>query len=250
VSALDFDVTDPSQTLVEETEKYVSIPEWVLLHPELSAPAVRLYGVLKMYARRTERAWPGRKTLAAHLGCSEDTIDRHVKQLQAVGAVDVIPRWMGPSGQVLLGPIRGAVQTSSIYRLRWTAPVQGGGRTDAGTPRRTDAGTVAAQMRPEAHAVETHAPEAQLRARANAIGPRHQALALADEMISEGKGAIVVPRGSLAELLLPALAAGTDPDALHQAVRDIVHDGKKLAPWTLQEYVAKGKRAATPWFVQ
>jgi hypothetical protein len=249
VTALDYDVTDPSQTLVEESEKYVSIPEWVLLHPQLSAPAVRLYGVLKMYARRSERAWPGRATLAEHLGCSEDSIDRHMKQLKDAGAVDVIPRWWDtdPSTgerRVHLEPGHLRAQTSNIYRLRWTPP----GRTAAAPPSRKDAALPAAELRPKAHALETHTDEAQEKlARARTEDP---ALTLADELLTAQRGKIAVTRVALAGLLAPPLANGVTPETLRRAVARMVREGERLAPWTLQEYVAKTTSVSNLPFMQ
>lgn len=264
-------ITDPNQTLVEEGEHFVSIPEWILLHPQLPAPAVRLYGVLKMYARKTERAWPGRATLAGHLGCSEDSVDRYVKALRDVGAVRTIARWQAAdrpaygAAPVFLEPGPGRIQTSSIYHLTWSEPglpaqVQGGGRKDAGTGGRKDAGTVAAPVRPEAHAPKAHpggSNERHARATPQGTGAtttksapttdqaRILALSVAEQLISEHGDKITLGSGGLAQLLLAAAQNGVPRRRLERAVKMALHDGKQLAPWILQEYVAKAAAAGS-----
>lgn len=278
-------MTDPSQTLVEERETFVQIPDWVLLHPQLSAPAVRLYGVLKRYARMSERAWPGRKALAGHLGCSEDSVDRYVKQLRDVGAVDVTHRWItapgyGETGQIVLEPGPGRIHTSSIYRLRWHEPavangsglaaarVQGGGRKDAGTGGRKDAGTVAAPVRHEVHAPEAH-PEGSTSSRAGAESPdlpradeklnddgtsyaagtspsaRVSLAHLASKIHAENADRLAVDSRGVEQVIRQAWTNGVPGQRIKSAVRMLLRDGQKLAPWTLQEYVGKAAAASS-----
>lgn len=264
-------ITDPTQTLVEESVTFVQIPDWVLLHPQLAGQEVRLYGVLKRYARRSEKAWPGRSTLARHLGCSEDSVDRYIKKLRDVGAVDVIPRWLepiegphGPVGErVVLEPGPGRPQTSNIYRLRWLEPkVATGaglvaatprGRTDAATPSRTHAAPRAALARPEVHAPEAH-PGGSTSSRAaveppdlpraseklNDGGDREQRLAqLAEEIHAENADRLAVDAKGVAQVIRQALINGVEPLILRRAVKRLLAEGGKLAPWSLQEYVAK-----------
>jgi hypothetical protein len=261
-------VTDPAQTLVEEGERYVSIPEWILLHPQLPAPAVRLYGVLKMYARKTERAWPGRATLGGHLGCSEDSIDRYLKALRDVGAVQAIARWVDTDGhtgdrRVYLEWAEGRSQTSNIYRLMWNEPKvangsglaaatpqesREGGRKDAAPPSRSRAAGTAAAVRPKAHAVEAHAVGSTTEKLARTIPPAETAptedepttpFALADRLLVRLGGSISVGRPALVSLLVPAMQNGVPVRRLERAINRLLQDGKQLAPWTLQEYVSK-----------
>lgn len=275
---IDANLTDPSLTLVEEAETFVSIPDWVLLHPQLSAPAVRLYGVLKKYARKSERAWPGRKTLAGHLGCSEDSIDRYVKQLRDVGAVRTTSRWTsterpatGPM-PIFLEPGPGRMQTSSVYQLAWHEPkvvngsglaaaqVQGGGRTDAGTGGRTSAGTVAAPVRPEVHAGEAHAVEEPTTgAAAPAAKERDTQVSRehwrrADELKLD-RNAIArslvadffeLHRGETAQafpavygVIKTALANGLAPSRLFEAMERVHAEGRPISGGTLQTALRK-----------
>ena len=260
-------ITDPNQTLLEEGEKFVSIPEWILLHQQLSPQAVRLYGVLKMYARKTERAWPGRATLGEHLGCSEDSIDRHVKQLKDAGAIDVIPRWreVDPhTGEdvIYLDNAPGRSRTSNIYRLRWTEPkpqeTTSPSRAVAARGSRGSAATVAAPMRQEAHAVEAHPERSTKEELARTIPPAKTApkedepttpYALADRLLVRLGGNISVTRSALVSLLEPAMKNGVPVKRLERAIHMLLREGKALAPWTLQEYVAKAAASSStsPW---
>ncbi len=66
------------------------VPEWVL-DSGISDGALRLYAVLALEANERGEAWPKRKSLADRLRCSTDTVDRRVKDLVEVGAIEVRP---------------------------------------------------------------------------------------------------------------------------------------------------------------
>ncbi len=70
---------------------FAQIPEWVLFAPELSAQAVRVYGVLLRVADRGSRRGRVRHaTLAAKSGkVSPATIKRAIAELQAFGALEI-----------------------------------------------------------------------------------------------------------------------------------------------------------------
>jgi len=109
---------------------FAMIPEW-LLDSDVSAQAVRLYCVLHRYADKdTQHAHPSRRALAKRLRCSPDTIDRSLKELVEIGAVEVKHRHVEDDRQ-----------TSNDYILR------PGGRTDAAGGGGMDAAGGAAQMR-------------------------------------------------------------------------------------------------------
>lgn len=71
---------------------FAIIPEWLLLHPEISDKAVRLYGVLWRHADKDYRAHPSRQRLALLLRCSKATVDRAVRELVDAGALSVQQR--------------------------------------------------------------------------------------------------------------------------------------------------------------
>ena len=67
---------------------YATIPEWIL-YADIGAQAVRLFCTLDRYVGANASAWPSRATLARKLGCSRETIDRALDQLERIGAVVV-----------------------------------------------------------------------------------------------------------------------------------------------------------------
>lgn len=67
---------------------FAMVPER-LLDSGLSDRAVRLYVLLDRYADEHDKAWPSRATMAKRLSCSEDSIDRAVKELVAAGWLTV-----------------------------------------------------------------------------------------------------------------------------------------------------------------
>jgi helix-turn-helix protein len=74
---------------IRNTLPFATVPEWLLLDPRASDRAVRLYGVLIRHADRSGRAHPSRRRLAHMLGCSESSLDRAMKELVEVGALEV-----------------------------------------------------------------------------------------------------------------------------------------------------------------
>jgi hypothetical protein len=83
-------------TEIRSTEYFAIIPEWVL-HADVSANAVRLYGVLNRFANSRGHAWPSRKTIADLMRVSVATIDRAKDELVELGALTVEARTT-PSG--------------------------------------------------------------------------------------------------------------------------------------------------------
>lgn len=82
---------------------------------DVSANAVRLYGVLNRYANSQGRAWPSRRTLAEALRISPSTIDRAKDELVSIGALTVETRTT-PAGDF----------TSNLYILATSSPVMKG----------------------------------------------------------------------------------------------------------------------------
>lgn len=70
---------------------YTIVGDWVLLNPDLSDRAVRIYCLLRMHCQGTEeRAKPAQSTLAEMLGVKKtDTIGKAIKELVGIGAVSV-----------------------------------------------------------------------------------------------------------------------------------------------------------------
>lgn len=83
-------------TNIQSSDYFAIIPEWVL-KADISANAVRLYGILNRFANGNGRAWPSRNTLADMMRVSKGTIDRAKTELVDIGALLVEQR-VGPAG--------------------------------------------------------------------------------------------------------------------------------------------------------
>lgn len=78
------------------SQTFAMIPEWVLL-ADISAPALRLYGLLLASVNRRKgdgRAWPGMDVLAEMMGYQHrQSIAKFVKELVALGAIEVTTKY-------------------------------------------------------------------------------------------------------------------------------------------------------------
>lgn len=113
------------------------IPHWIIFSG-VSSGAVHLFAVLAKYADYdTHEAFPSRQTLAKGIGKSTDTVDRHVKELQKIGALVVTRRKLpGTQGN-----------QTNIYELIYAEPAQ----TEVSAPVRPgsdDEADLAAHIRP------------------------------------------------------------------------------------------------------
>ncbi len=121
------DAAAPVGLLMVE-ERFSIVPEWVL-DAEISDAAVRLYAVLLRYGQSSGQRMPSRRTLADRLRKrSVDSVDRALKELVGIGAVEVTRRY------------RDGVSLTNRYLVRSTQPGATprsrrgrGGRTAAAT---------------------------------------------------------------------------------------------------------------------
>jgi len=125
-------------TLVVE-QHFAIVPEW-LIDADISDAAYRLYSVLLRYGQSSGSRMPSRALLPRRLRRSVDSVDRALKELVAIGAVAVERRRQGKEF------------LSNRFHLRTARPGAtpssgGGGRNSAATPGRTDAATLAADLR-------------------------------------------------------------------------------------------------------
>jgi hypothetical protein len=116
---------------------FTMIPAALLDRPTsgVSDRAVRLWGLLDRYADTERNAWPSRRTLAATLGCSPDSLDRAIRDLEQSGWLHV-ERRVGREG---------SRNEPSLYTLLDATPPS---RTGAASPSRNGAATLAAPVRP------------------------------------------------------------------------------------------------------
>jgi hypothetical protein len=109
--------------VIRSEQYFAIIPEALLYDKQISANAVRLYGILNRYANNQGKAWPSRKTLADQMALSVATVDRAKEELEGAGWLTVEHR-LSASGD----------HTSNVYTLYTTSsPVTRGGSTSATT---------------------------------------------------------------------------------------------------------------------
>lgn len=114
--------------ITHEAGPWAMVPLWVLnaLVEVKQVQALRLYVALHEWTSGDNRSChPSRRTIADRTGTSVDTVDRDVAALVEIGALRVTPRY-DEAGD----------QTSNDYQVVVVPP-----------PGRTDAATVAAEMR-------------------------------------------------------------------------------------------------------
>lgn len=141
---------------IKAQEYYCQIPEFVL-YADISAQAVRLYGVLHRAADKDSkrRATPSRAKLAEKMRCSVDTVDRAMKELVRIGAVEIRYRLTATGDQTsndyllkVTNRGRSAAATpeereeqNRRSRAQSALALDEGGRTDAATPTENGVGT-------------------------------------------------------------------------------------------------------------
>lgn len=86
------------------TTLFAVVPEWVLYG--FSANAVKVYAALDRCANREREAWPSLGLLGERLDFSEPTVRRAIRELEAGGAVERVPKYV--AGR----------QTTNSYYLR------------------------------------------------------------------------------------------------------------------------------------
>lgn len=103
------------------------IPEWVL-YAQISATAVRIYGVLQRYANdKTNKCHPARATIALKCGLSEKSVDRAIKELKKIQALTVKSR-KSPLGDYTSNEY--TLKTISPAYTQWTSTTPGGDKND------------------------------------------------------------------------------------------------------------------------
>jgi len=83
---------DEHITVIAERGRFEMCPHWLLLAPNVSALAIRLYLVLRKHADSNGECYPSRQRLAAQLGVSLPTLDKARQQLVMVGAIRIDQR--------------------------------------------------------------------------------------------------------------------------------------------------------------
>ena len=97
------------QTLVDNY--FAMIPEWVMLS-DISKSAVLVYLILQRYTNdQTMTCWPSRETIGQRARVSVATVDKCLKELREIGAIQIIHRKKGQG-----------MNSSNLYRLITARP--------------------------------------------------------------------------------------------------------------------------------
>lgn len=89
-------MNDGTRSIITDN-RFAIIPHWIIFS-SISDGALRLYAVLTKYADNESRqAFPSRATLAKDIKKSPDSVDRYIKELEALGALKVQRRKKGGS---------------------------------------------------------------------------------------------------------------------------------------------------------
>jgi hypothetical protein len=96
-----------ARTAAEPSRAWGAVPHDLAADPRLSATAVRVATVLLFWARSKDHCWPADASIGAKVGRSAGTVQRSLRQLEAVG-------WIGRERTDANG-------TGRIIRLTWRA---------------------------------------------------------------------------------------------------------------------------------
>jgi hypothetical protein len=243
--------------------RFAQIPEWVL-DAAVCDRSVRLYGVLARVVATDRQELPPRRILAERLGCSVDSLDRALKELEGIEAVEVIPRRdlsgdAAPNDYVIhfdppekMGGSRTHAATPPHPRGQVAAPTRGGGRVGAavgnkGSERTKERTTDITPLPPgtDLAVPTTCAPAPSLPAAFEAFYaayPRHEGKLAAAKVWSK---AVAAAGGDTNRIISGAMRYRTDPN------RDpsfTAHPGPWLnaGRWDDDPLPARNGRAAPP----
>jgi GntR family transcriptional regulator len=97
--------------LETELGRFALLPEWTIVHRELTDGEFRVYATLRLYANSGRRCFPKARTLAEQLGKSVGSVRNAIQKFRRLELLISVPRY-GPNG----------AQTSNLYRLRDLPP--------------------------------------------------------------------------------------------------------------------------------
>ena len=208
---------------IDADNYFAIIPEWVL-DADVSAQAVRLYGILRRYADADNRAWPSRLTLANRMRVSTKTVDRSLKELLALGALAIKHR-RDAAGD----------PTTNLYRLFTANPGVGttmSPPTDTDVARGRDTSVATGsdiyvpqnQSHFETEPIETETTPTSPSAPPLAVQNPHQQICiclanrLADRIADNGSKRPVVTRKWIDAIDRMIRLDGRDPDKIAKAI--------------------------------
>jgi hypothetical protein len=230
---------DEELQIVTESGPFALVPIWVLDFG-LGGSELAVYVAMRSFANRHGEGWPRVKAIAERANVAKRTAEKAISRFRELGLLTSVQRHRED------GSIKGCTYYMRDVPLTGRRVVAAGSpvppvRT-AGTPPGELDGVPPAQETEQEQTTRTDQREQttqEQHAREKNAPTKHPALVLAEQLIEDAQGRITVPAFRLAGLLAPALANGTPAPTLALAVGRVLAAGKPLAPWSLQEYVAK-----------
>lgn len=112
----------------EKPEGYSMTPQWVI---KAAFKHVWLYDWLRARYGGLDETFPGVDTLAKEFGVSRSTIERTMRELRKVGALEVHPRFRDKDGSIVTlrdgEPYTGnGAQTTNLYVTKFYPPAASG----------------------------------------------------------------------------------------------------------------------------
>jgi len=203
------------------------IPEWVL-DAAISDKAVRLYLVLARYGGTSQARFPSRPTIAARLGCDTKTVDRAMKELVDIGAVQVTPRFRENGGR-----------SSNAYKLL-VEPPGWAGAGDTGDPGE------AAEMSPAIEdSVNTPTDTPSLTGQGAADPSTAILRAWWDELVAAGEPTPAQPWPAMLQVVRAMLKAGHSEARVAWALRNSPTVSTAALTLAINRRLGKGARRSS-----
>ena len=77
---------------------FTQIPDWIILHPDLTHATVRVYLAICHRVDKHRTSWPSINRIARDAHCSPTTVKEALKQLEGIGAL-IVTRAIGVAGE-------------------------------------------------------------------------------------------------------------------------------------------------------
>lgn len=103
----DPEVTPEPSTVVRHSYRFAVVPEWIVFHPTLGPPEIRVYAALARFTDHSHTCYPSAETIGQCIGRSERAVRESLKALEAAGAIQVRHR-----------------RTTSVYTLAGDQPLR------------------------------------------------------------------------------------------------------------------------------
>ena len=94
---------------------FTQVPNFILEDPRVGAGEVHTYSLFLKYAWDNDCVFPGQETLAKHMGCTDRTVRKCIRNLVDLGLIEVKRRGLGKTNLYTLNFV---VKPKRSYRTR------------------------------------------------------------------------------------------------------------------------------------